>query len=117
MTLSNSKDFELDVAEYVEEALERCGDKDHEYAIQRLTKPDQTKARNDRTAQQQTDWIDPVYDRAGKESQNEHQSGRIDQNKNRVWQQVLQKLGHPGIDAKFHITNQTVHHEEQEKWQ
>ena len=25
MTLSNSKDFELDVAEYVEEAFERCG--------------------------------------------------------------------------------------------
>jgi hypothetical protein len=25
MTVSNSKDFELDVAEYVEEAFERCG--------------------------------------------------------------------------------------------
>ena len=25
MTTSNSKDFELDVAEYVEEAFERCG--------------------------------------------------------------------------------------------
>ena len=25
MTISGSKDFELDVAEYVEEAFERCG--------------------------------------------------------------------------------------------